>query len=661
MHCSVEIHLAAGRRPDPTATAGATCLWVDDADAFAGEWDAAGVGSLGPVDTDWGLHEGSHSDPDGWRLPSGCQLDRGAFVESEDLGALSRRQFLASAAGLASVAAAARWVPAFRVQVASADPEYGTPPNFPPGIALYQEGFQNWCDAIVVDDLWTALPRTPEDVVAIVNWALANSYRIRARGKMHSWSPLTVTSGTTSATKVVLVDTTEGLTSMQLAPGSPASVTVQTGAQLNDLHAYLEQGGYGFLGIPAVGDITVGGALAVDAHGASIPGRGETPLAGTTYGSLSNLVTSLTAVVWDPGTSSYQLRTFDRSDPDAKAFLTHLGRAFLTEVTLRVAANAKLRCQSFVDIPGSELFATPGSPGRSFDSFVESAGRVEAIWFPFTQNPWLKVWSVAPTKPFTSRPVSSPYNYVFSDVIPLEVSVLAGEIISGSTFVTPTFGAVSYDVTAVGLPATLSADIWGPSKDVLLYVKPTTLTFTEQAWAVVTQRGNIQQVASEFATQVQAMMNAYQSEGEFPINGPIEIRVTGLDHPVDVGVPGAEAPVLSAVTPRPDHPEWDVAVWCGILTYAGTPSSFAFLRELETWVFENYSGSYATVRPEWSKGWAFSADAAWSDPTILGTTIPNAFRAGLPATANWDWALATLDTFDPFRIFSNGFLDTLLS
>jgi hypothetical protein len=61
----IEIHLAAVRHRDPTATACAAYLWVDDADALASEWEAAGVGVSRPVDTDWGQHEGSHTDPDG--------------------------------------------------------------------------------------------------------------------------------------------------------------------------------------------------------------------------------------------------------------------------------------------------------------------------------------------------------------------------------------------------------------------------------------------------------------------------------------------------------------------------------------------------------------------------------------------------------------------
>jgi hypothetical protein len=125
----------------------------------------------------------------------------------------------------------------------------------------------------------------------------------------------------------------------------------------------------------------------------------------------------------------------------------------------------------------------------------------------------------------------------------------------------------------------------------------------------------------------------------------------GLDDPGDVGVAGAESPVLSAVRPRPDHPEWDVAVWFDNLTFPGTPDANQFYAELESWMFSNYSGSYATVRPEWSKGWGYTNDGAWTSTTRITSTIPDAFRAG--PGPDWDWAVATLDHCDPNRIFSN--------
>jgi FAD/FMN-containing dehydrogenase len=270
------------------------------------------------------------------------------------------------------------------------------------------------------------------------------------------------------------------------------------------------------------------------------------------------------------------------------------------------------------------------------------------------------VWSVQPTKPLLARHVHGPYNYVFADTVPVLVSDLADQIVSGAGAVTPLFGQVLYNLTAAGLVATMSMDLWGWSKNLLLYVRPTTLRVTANGYAVLTRRSDIQRVVHEFTTYYAQLLVAYQACGLYPMNGPVEIRVTGLDQPAEVEVPSAGPPALSAVRSRPDHPEWDVAVWLDLLTLPGTPSSNAFYREIEQWAFATYSGSYGAVRPEWSKGWGYTNDAAWADPTTLSTTVPDAYRAGQADGDDWDAALATLNALDPHRIFSNAFLDELL-
>jgi hypothetical protein len=103
-----------------------------------------------------------------------------------------------------------------------------------------------------------------------------------------------------------------------------------------------------------------------------------------------------------------------------------------------------------------------------------------------------------------------------------------------------------------------------------------------------------------------------------------------------------------------------VAVWFDILTVPGTLTANQFYREIEQWLLTNYSGSYAMVRPEWSKGWGYTDTAAWSDTTMVSSTIPNAYRTGQPASDNWDTARTTLNQYDPYRVFSSLLLDSLL-
>src|SRR5262249_32965514 len=152
------------------------------------------------------------------------------------------------------------------------------------------------------------------------------------------------------------------------------------------------------------------------------------------------------------------------------------------------------------------LFAAPGSSGRTFTSYLDSAGRVEAIWFPFTPNPWLKVWSLSPSKPLLSLEVTSPYNYSFSDTITQQESQLVSQILSGTPSAVTTLGTLQYDLVAAGLVVTFTYDIWGWSKNLLLYVRPTTLPVTANGYAILTSRSNIQRVVHEFVTQYQTQI-----------------------------------------------------------------------------------------------------------------------------------------------------------
>jgi FAD/FMN-containing dehydrogenase len=567
----------------------------------------------------------------------------------------SRRAFMAGAA----TAGALAWMPAFRVSPASAQATSSPPPNFPSSISIYQQAYQNWAGMIVIDDVWTCAPDSADAVVTLANWAYANGYRLRPKGMCHNWSPILLPASSTGA-GYVLLDTTQNLTSVSISAGSPATATVGTGVTMNTLTSAIAAAGYGFCAIPAPGDITVGGALAINAHGSAIPGTGETKLSGQTYGSLSNLILSLTAVVWDSSTSQYVLTTFQRSDPDIRAFLAHLGRAFITSVTLQLAASQNLQCQSWVDISAADLFAPPASAGsNSLASYADGAGRVEAIWFPFTDTPWLKVWSVSPDQPLLSVGVTSPYNYSFTNSVTTAENTFFGEVAAGVVSGTPAFEAAAIALVDTGLVFTGSWDIWGQWQNVLLYVEPTTVRIVEAGFAIITSRASIQQVVSDFYTQYSSLLSSYAAQGEYPMNGPIEIRVTGLDNPSDALVSGAQSPILSSLRPRPDQPGWDTAVWLDMGTLPVTAGFSAFYADMEAWIWSHYTGSYACVRPEWSKAWACTSTAPWTSATILGSTIPAAVSAGQASDDGWSTAVSILTSYDPHSVFSSPFLDTL--
>jgi predicted enzyme related to lactoylglutathione lyase len=58
----LEIHL--GFAADEAHQRNSAYLFVEDADALAAEWRAAGLQVHGPEDTEWGQHEGAIVDPD---------------------------------------------------------------------------------------------------------------------------------------------------------------------------------------------------------------------------------------------------------------------------------------------------------------------------------------------------------------------------------------------------------------------------------------------------------------------------------------------------------------------------------------------------------------------------------------------------------------------
>ncbi|MFB8204194.1 cholesterol oxidase substrate-binding domain-containing protein [Kitasatospora purpeofusca] len=609
-----------------------------------------------------------------------------AAGEPGDRG-LSRRRLL----GLSAALGTTGWLVSGTVGPDSARAAAPVPPDLPAGTELFQRVYRNWSGEIGTDQLWTCTPRTPEEVPALADWARAHGWRLRAQGHRHTWAPLTVADGTPEAARVLLLDTTRHLTA--LSADSPTTVRAQTGATMEALLAHLADRGLGLTAVPAPGELTVGGVLAIGGHGTAVPAAGELRAEGHGYGSVSNQVTSLTAVVLDPATDRYTLRTFDRSEADSAAFLVHLGRAFVTEVVLRAGADRPLRCVSRLDIPATELFARPGtttglgglSRPRTFADFVDRDGRAEAIWFAYTDRPWLKTWSIAPNRPFGSRAVDEPYNYPFSDSIPEPIARLAGQLLAGAWGSAPLFGQLQYLIAKIGLTGDITdvllsgglirdllngevlthllagglhSDLWGPSRTLLQYVRPTTLRVTANGYAILARRADLQWVVAEFADQYRRLLDDYRSRGEFPVNGAVEIRVTGTDDPAWSGVPGARPPLLSALRPRPDRPEWDTAVWLDVLGFPGTPGLHRFARDLEQALLRSFDGTRAGLRVEWSKGWAYTEDAAWADADMLDRVIPAGHRAG--GGAGWDEAVTVLDRHDPHRVFGNPFLDRLL-
>lgn len=139
----------------------------------------------------------------------------------------------------------------------------------------------------------------------------------------------------------------------------------------------------------------------------------------------------------------------------------------------------------------------------------------------------------------------------------------------------------------------------------------------------------------------------------------MEIRVTGLDNPEDVGISKAEAPTLSAIKPIQGRPDLNAAVWFDCLTFPTTPNLAQFMTTVEKFIFNEYDPVVAIARPEWSKGWAYTNSSGWANKELLTETIPELYSEEANAN-NWNFALNVFNKYDSERIFTNSFLDEFL-
>ncbi len=138
------------------------------------------------------------------------------------------------------------------------------PINFPPAIPIKVGTFDNWAKDWKVTNLWIAEPAYQNHVVVLANWAFQNNFKLRASGYRHNWSPFTVAKENNE--NVVLVDTTVNLKNIR-TPTSISStkyaVTVETGTSMRQFLTFLETYGLGLYAVPAPGDLTIGGVLAI--------------------------------------------------------------------------------------------------------------------------------------------------------------------------------------------------------------------------------------------------------------------------------------------------------------------------------------------------------------------------------------------------------------
>jgi len=607
----------------------------------------------------------------------------------------------------------------------AADPMDSVPADFPAGVEAARQLYKNWDQSVMAARVLQCHPKNQEEIIKVANWAAGKGWKVRATGIKHNWSPITITpmGVTTDLDGVVLVSLMKYMKKVTVHPakdGAAPYCVAQLGVQSLDFLTALEnhkdggtdQIGYGLVHTPAPDSITLGGMLAIDGHGTAVPSESEKPFNDpakkANFGTFSNLILAVRALVWDDATKAYTFKEFRRERGDEiLPFLTHVGRSILSEATLQVQKNYNMRCRSILNVHWTKMFPRTEDPKKpqpdSMAWHLQQSGRAEAIWFPFTEYPWLKVWTVTDgNKPSESKAVTSACNYPFSDNLGDDITELfrtvmgqdkdvqesqikmalnkdkerigeghekvpaheklkdfiseltndiaeTGAAIIGTPKLTPVLSKMVWLRVVTGLTTTGNWDIWGPSKNSLIYVKDTTLLVTANGYVIMTNEDNVQDCMYEFTQMYEKLIKKFQADGKYPISCPLEIRVTGIDDPAQIGDGTFATPPMSALCydDEAKSHKWNRALWLDVLSLPDAPHSNAFYVEMEKQVLEcpAFNGTKGRIRPEWSKGWGYSEKGPWKSESFLTHT-----RQALP---RWNEMMAALDKHDPKELFSN--------
>lgn len=489
---------------------------------------------------------------------------------------------------------------------------------------------------IHVRGVLTATPRTDDEALSLVQWAAREGYRVRPMGAFHTWSPLAFE----EAARVIAVDQSQltGLTGFSYTPVPAATFRAGTTlaeavSALEDIdnHGASEAPGWAWPDYPGVPDVTIGGMLAIGAHGAGVRQRDDQP---DLFGTVSNLVLGFRAIVSDG--EDYSIREFRRDEPEAAALLVHLGAAFLLSVTMRVVPNCYL--SRSVDYPDWETAYAPTAAPGSIQSTIRTHGRVQALWFPFTQTPLVQHFT---EEGYVDGPrATEPLTVRLSPDLPPAFTTAFTQTLAHLPWLTPLVErATLREMRHLSPP---DREWHGTSGNMLLYVQHDTLRVVSLAYAVHTRAEGLQEAIHDITHKFDSMLHEYAHAGHDPINSCLEMRVTDVDHAEAVGIPGAAAALLSPGLPMGDSVH---VIWIDLVTTPGTPMAWDFYAEYEAWLWQRFPGR---LRPEWSKAWAVSTEGPWTDPTVLAW-VREAIR---PAAATWD-------ALDKAGVYGSPLLDRL--
>lgn len=496
---------------------------------------------------------------------------------------------------------------------------------------LFKKRVKNWSGEISQVGYFY-IPRNVEELLFIVNWSYLNDKKVRVVGYGHNFSALNFSSfDKYSYVFISLARLSD------LSIDTRLRVTAGTGISIEKLASSLAAKGLTLPCFPAIGEVSLGGALAVGAHGT-----------GKSTGTMSNLVLSLTAVVWDADEGRYVLKTFEKDSSGFTSFLVNLGRSVLVDCTLQAIPNFRVRCLSTMDISAIDLFSSPNSQDElSFQFLNGLSDGIEVIWWPGTQFPWIKQWFRERTRPLTSVEVNAPYNYPFMIGIPAVLSHIISFLVRKIPGAPDLFFKRIISSIKRGLRS--RGDLWGWNKDCVIYVRPSTMRYSDSGWVILTDYTNLQTVVYEVYQKIKSFYDTY---GGNVLNGPLDIRVTNLD--ISESELSSHAPLLSPIRKSGNY---TCAIWINLLTLPKTKGASKVIKAFEEWLWDRFDGDIGRLRVEWSKCWAYDSRGSALNSKILTEDIPNSFNDG----DSWRKARDVLAAHDPHFLFSSSLLCTLFT
>lgn len=94
--------------------------------------------------------------------------------------------------------------------------------------------------------------------------------------------------------------------------------------------------------------------------------------------------------------------------------------------------------------------------------------------------------------------------------------------LSLSWHITPVLAEAEHTAACSITKLTLSDDIWGPSKNTMLYAKPQTFRESATGHVIIRKREYVQKVVSILADIFETVQNEYANLSQYPIGGLME-------------------------------------------------------------------------------------------------------------------------------------------